>query len=191
MRLPFKTCSCQFLWWKRERQNVVGRCASLWSILSIFALLRLSTKPFPENDVSLQQWRYCCGNQKYHSMYSSAREKFTAHVNCNVDWSTNCLELMTYILDRYDNMSGTYFVCHIKGNVGRNHAIQWAKKHATRSIVATAVYYAKISGRAIENDDDNKSEDIKQLWDSAASPAVLLKQLMMDLIQTIMITENH
>ncbi len=40
---------------------------------------------------------------------SSAQAKFTALVDCNVDWS-DCLELMAYILDRYANMRGTYFI---------------------------------------------------------------------------------
>ena len=48
---------------------------------------------------------------------SSAQAKFTALVNCDVDRS-DCLELMAYILDRYANMMGTHFICHIKGNIG-------------------------------------------------------------------------
>jgi hypothetical protein len=60
-------------------------------------------------------------------------------------------------------MRGTFCVHHIKGNVGRNHAIQWAKKQAIRSKVATAVYCAKISGRGIKNDDDNEPEEVKQV----------------------------
>jgi hypothetical protein len=79
---------------------------------------------------------------------------------------------MAYILDRYTNMRGTYFICHIKGNVGGNHAMHWAEKQATRSKVATPVYFAKISGRGIENDDDNESEEVKQLWDSTASSVI-------------------
>jgi hypothetical protein len=102
---------------------------------------------------------------------SSAQAKFTALVNCNVDQS-DCLELMAYILDRYANMRGTYFIHHIKGNVGGNHAMHWAKKQTIRSKVATAVYCAKISGHGIENDDDNESEEVKQLWDSAASSVI-------------------
>ena len=85
---------------------------------------------------------------------------------------SDCLELMTYILDRYANMRGTFFVRYIKGNVGGNHAIQWAEKQATRSNVATAVYCAKISGCGIKQDDDNESEEVKQLWDSAASSVI-------------------
>ncbi len=69
-------------------------------------------------------------------------------------------------------MRGTYFVCHIKGNVGRNYAIQWAKKQAIRSKVATAVYCAKICGCGIRNDDDNESEEVKQLWDSTANSVI-------------------
>ena len=69
-------------------------------------------------------------------------------------------------------MRGTYFVHHIKGNVGGNHAIQWAKKQVTRSKVATAVCCSKISGCGINNDDDNESEEVKQLWDSAASSVI-------------------
>jgi hypothetical protein len=91
---------------------------------------------------------------------SSAQAKFTALVDCDVDWS-DCLELMAYILDRYANMRGTYFIRHIKGNVGGNHAMNWAEKQATRSKVATAVYCAKTSSCGIENDDDNESEEVK------------------------------
>jgi hypothetical protein len=102
---------------------------------------------------------------------SSAQAKFTALVDCDVDWS-DCLELMAYILDRYANMRGTYFICCTKGNVGGNHAMHWAEKQATRSKVATAVYCAKISCHGIENNDDNESEEVKQLWDSAASSVI-------------------
>jgi hypothetical protein len=102
---------------------------------------------------------------------SSARAKFTALVDYDVDWS-DCLELMAYILDRYANMRGTYFIHHIKGNVGRNHAMHRAKKQATRSKVATAVYCAKISGRGIKNNDDNESKEVKQMWDSVASSVI-------------------
>ena len=69
-------------------------------------------------------------------------------------------------------MRGTYFIRHIKGNVGGNHAMNWAEKQATRSKVATAVYCAKTSSCGIENDDDNESEEVKQLWDSAASSVI-------------------
>ena len=50
--------------------------------------------------------------------------------------------------------------------------MHWAKKQATRSKVATVVYCAKISGRGIENDDDNESEEVKKLWDSVASSVI-------------------
>ncbi len=45
---------------------------------------------------------------------SSAREKFTALVDFNVDRS-DCLELMTYILDRYANMRGTFLFVTLRG----------------------------------------------------------------------------
>jgi hypothetical protein len=69
-------------------------------------------------------------------------------------------------------MRGTYFIRHIKGNVGRNHAMHWAEKQATRSKAATAVYCAKISGHGIENNDDNESEEVKQLWYSSARSVI-------------------
>jgi hypothetical protein len=50
--------------------------------------------------------------------------------------------LLAYIVKRYTNMRGTYFVRHLKGNSG-NQVQKLADCQATRTKVAHAVAYAK------------------------------------------------
>jgi hypothetical protein len=50
--------------------------------------------------------------------------------------------LLTYIVERYANMRGTYFVRHLKGNSG-NQIQKLADSQAIRTKVAHAVVYAK------------------------------------------------
>jgi hypothetical protein len=51
--------------------------------------------------------------------------------------------LLTLIVERYANMRGTYFVRHLKGNIG-NQIQKLADSQATRTKVAHAVVYAKM-----------------------------------------------
>ena len=62
--------------------------------------------------------------------------------------------LLTYIIERYANMWGTYFVRHLKGNSG-NLIQKLADSQTTRTKVAHAVVYAK----KVEPDDDTFISD--------------------------------
>ncbi len=76
--------------------------------------------------------------------------------------------LLTYIVERYANMRGTYFVRHLKGN-SRNLIQKMADSQATRTKVAQAVVYAK----KVEPDDDrfvsNDTPECRVLWEMATN----------------------
>jgi hypothetical protein len=76
--------------------------------------------------------------------------------------------LLTYIVERYANMRGTYFVRHLKGNSG-NLIQKLADNQATRTKVAHAVVYA----RKEEPDDDTLVSDdtpeCRVLWETATN----------------------
>jgi hypothetical protein len=57
--------------------------------------------------------------------------------------------ILSYIIERYANMRGTYFVRHLKGNSG-NQIQKLADSQATRTKVAHSVVYAK----KVESDND-------------------------------------
>jgi len=75
--------------------------------------------------------------------------------------------LLTYIVERYANMRGTYFVRHLKGNSG-NLIQKLADRQATRMKVAHAVVYAR---KVVEPDDDTSVSDdtpeCRVLWEMA------------------------
>ena len=77
--------------------------------------------------------------------------------------------LLTYIVERYANMQGTYFVRHLKGNSG-NLIQKLADRQATRTKVAHAVIYARKV--EVEPDDDTFISDdtpkCRVLWETAA-----------------------
>ncbi len=62
--------------------------------------------------------------------------------------------LLTYIVERYTNMRGTYVVRHLKGN-SKNLIQKMADSQATRMKVAHTVVYAK----KVEPDDDTFVSD--------------------------------
>ena len=74
--------------------------------------------------------------------------------------------LLTYIVERYANMQGTYFVRHLKG-YSRNLIQNLADRQATRTEVAHAVVYA----RKVEPDDDTfvsyDTPECRVLWETA------------------------
>jgi hypothetical protein len=80
-----------------------------------------------------------------------------------------CQYLMDYILERYANMRGTFFVRFLKGNSG-NQVKKLAESPATRTKVANAVVCAqKIAvevGGCVDNCDEESSE-IQAFWKSA------------------------
>ena len=74
--------------------------------------------------------------------------------------------LLTYIVERYANMQGTYFVRHLKGKSG--NLIQ---KLADRQVMRTKVAHAVVYARKVEpNDDTFISDDTPEcrvLWETA------------------------
>ncbi len=82
-----------------------------------------------------------------------------------VFWSLSgwdeCQYLMDYILGRYANMRGTFFVRFLRGSSG-NQVKKLAESQATRSKVANAVVCVqKIAvevGRSVDNCDEESSE---------------------------------
>ena len=107
-----------------------------------------------------------------HSILTSeeAKVKFVNLVGNNVD-ELDRKSLMEYVLERYANMRGTYFVRHLKGN--RSNQVQtMADNQATRTRVLNATVCAKkLADKNADNDDDDSDDDnspeIKELWDSA------------------------
>jgi hypothetical protein len=74
--------------------------------------------------------------------------------------------ILSYIIERYANMRGTYFVRHLKGNSG-NQIQKLADSQATRTKVAHAVVYAK---RVDSHDNAFISDDTPEcqaLWETA------------------------
>ena len=75
--------------------------------------------------------------------------------------------LLAYIMERYVNMQGTYFVKHLKGNSG-DQVKKFASCQATRTKVAHVVVYAKttveLDGDAFIHDD---TPECQVLWEMA------------------------
>ena len=75
--------------------------------------------------------------------------------------------LLAYIMERYANMRGTYFVKHLKGNSG-DQLKKFASCQETRTKVAHAVVYVKTT---VESDGDafihNNTPECQVLWEMA------------------------
>jgi hypothetical protein len=75
--------------------------------------------------------------------------------------------LLAYIMERYANMRGTYFLKHLKGNIG-DQLKKMASSQATRTKVAHAVVYAKM---VVELDEKafihDNSQKCQVLWKMA------------------------
>jgi hypothetical protein len=96
-----------------------------------------------------------------------AMERFAAMSGIDLD-TCQCQQLMAYILERYANMRGTFFVRHLKGNSG-DQIKKLAESQATRTKVANAVVCSqKIAVETGGHLDDNTPE-IEALWRSASS----------------------
>jgi hypothetical protein len=78
----------------------------------------------------------------------------------------NCL-LLAFLMERYANMRGTFFVKHLKGNSG-DQLKKLASCQATRTKVAHAVVYAKTT---VESDGDafihDDTPECQVLWEMA------------------------
>jgi hypothetical protein len=75
--------------------------------------------------------------------------------------------ILSYIIERYVNMWGTYFVRYLKGNSG-NQIQKLADSQATRTKVAHAVVYAK--KEESDNEDtfiSDNTPECRALWETA------------------------
>jgi hypothetical protein len=72
--------------------------------------------------------------------HNDSRGRFSCLLGSNKK-EDNCL-LLAYIMERYVNMQGIYFVKHLKGNSG-DQLKKLASCQATRTKVAHAVVHAK------------------------------------------------
>lgn len=95
---------------------------------------------------------------------------------CNKDESLNTEEMqqiMKYIMERYANMRGTYFVKHLKGN-GNSSVEKLVDNQATRTRVmnaaacSKAVHEAKKEGDTNTMPSNDTEEELRQLWKDAA-----------------------
>lgn len=96
---------------------------------------------------------------------NSARERFAALFDSDVPNVETQQAVMEYILDRYANMRGTYFVRHLKMNCG-NQIGKLASSQATRAKVANAVVCTKLVKDLCGRDMDSMPE-CRALWESA------------------------
>ena len=73
--------------------------------------------------------------------HDDSRDRFSC-LSGSDNEDDNCL-LLAYIMERYANMWGTYFVKHLKGNSG-DQLKKLASCQATRTEVAHMVVYVKV-----------------------------------------------
>jgi hypothetical protein len=96
-----------------------------------------------------------------------AKERFAMLLGVDFD-TFQCQQLMVYILERYTNMRGTFFVQYLKGNSG-DQIKKLAESRATITKVTNAVVCSqKIAMETGGHLDDNTPE-IEALWRSASS----------------------
>jgi hypothetical protein len=96
-----------------------------------------------------------------------AMERFTEMSGINFD-TCQCQQLMAYILERYANMRGTFFVRHLKGNSG-DQIKKLAESQATRTKVVNAVVCSQKIVVDIGGHPDDDNPEIAVLWRSALS----------------------
>ena len=82
-----------------------------------------------KNDAGIQQWRHC------HQVFFHTIKWGKDFCLLGSDNDTDNQLLLTYIVERYANMRGTYFVRHLKGN-SRNQIQKLADSQTTRTKVA-------------------------------------------------------
>jgi hypothetical protein len=96
--------------------------------------------------------------------HDGMRDQFSSLAESDNDADNQLI--LSYIIERYANMRGTYFVRHLKGNSG-NQIQKLADSQATRTKVAHAVVYAK---RVDSHDNAFISDDTPEcqaLWETA------------------------
>jgi hypothetical protein len=94
-------------------------------------------------------------------------ERFAAMLGIDLD-TYQCQQLMVYILERYANMRGTFFVQHLKGNSG-DQIKKLAESQATRMKVANAVLCSQKIAVETGGHLDDDTPEIEPLWRSAWS----------------------
>jgi hypothetical protein len=97
--------------------------------------------------------------------HDDSRDRFSC-LSGSDNEDDNCL-LLAYLMERYANMRGTFFVKHLKGNSG-DQLKKLASCQATRTKVAHAVVYAKTT---VESDGDafihDDTPECQVLWEMA------------------------
>ena len=114
-------------------------------------------RAYADGDIVIQIKRSLLSN-------SVAIEKFDALCNndsCESFSQEDRLKIMSYLMERYANMRGTFFVKHLKNNGNGNLVNKLAENQATRTKVANAVISAKAVADAKE----------QQLWEGAINNA--------------------
>jgi hypothetical protein len=96
-----------------------------------------------------------------------AMERFAAMSGVDFD-TCQCQQLMAYILERYANMRGTFFVQYLKGNSG-DQIKKLAESQPTRTKVANAVVCSQKIAVETGGHPDNDTPEIEALWRSALS----------------------
>ncbi len=98
-------------------------------------------------------------------LHDDTRDRFSCLLGD--DNKDNNQQLLFYIMERYSNMQGTYFVKHLKGNSG-DQIQKLASCQATRTKVAHTVAYAKTM---VESDGDtfihDNTPECQALWETA------------------------
>ena len=97
--------------------------------------------------------------------HDGMRDQFSSLAGSDNDVDNQLI--LSYIIERYANMRGAYFVRHLKGNSG-NQIQKLADSQATRTKVVHAVIYAK----KVESQDDdefisNDTPECQALWETA------------------------
>jgi hypothetical protein len=97
--------------------------------------------------------------------HDDTRDRFSCLLGSNNE-DDNCL-LLAYIMERYENMWGIYFVKHLKGN-SEDQLKKLASCQITRMKVAHAVVYTKMM---VELDDNafilDNTPECQVLWEMA------------------------
>jgi hypothetical protein len=111
--------------------------------------------------------------------HDDRRDRFSCLSDSN--YEDNNQLLLAYILERYANMRGTYFVKHLKGNSG-DQLKKLASCQAARMKVGHAVVYAKTT---VESDDNalihDDTPECQVLWEMATESVFKLGDKLDDI----------
>ena len=155
------------------------RIAKMFSSKAYFEFICFVESVYLANFSLEMMMAYSDGNLiheiKMHMLKSDvAMDKFSCLCNPDEDLtSTQMQQLMNYIMERYTNIRGTYFVKHLKGTSGKSTIDTLVQSQANRDRVATAVAKSRVSNEANKaKEKEVEDEEEKQLWQEAAESVV-------------------